>query len=56
MKKKYEIICHNERESFDKIITTYLNRGWELVGSLNMTIAPSGTAYFSQAVIKETEN
>lgn len=55
MKRKYEIICHNERETFDKLITQYLNLGWELVGNLNMTFSPTGTPYFSQAVIKYKE-
>lgn len=56
MQKDYKVIVNSVRETFDKLVTQYLNEGWYLHGSAKLTISPGGTPYFTQAIIKQEIN
>jgi hypothetical protein len=48
----YKLLIHTDRNTFDELVTSYLNAGYELCGSHVLTFTPGGSVYMSQAVIK----
>lgn len=54
MKKvDYKVITHHDRETFDKIVSDFLNEGYQLHGSAQLS-RHSGSSYnyFTQAIVK----
>lgn len=52
-KTDYKALVHTDRELFDKLVTEYLNLGYQLHGSVKLSRnSASSYVYFIQAVVK----
>ncbi|WP_419905174.1 DUF1737 domain-containing protein [Kiloniella sp.] len=50
--KKYELVLEHSREDLNEKITSMLNDGWEVAGSLTISKDDEGFPYLYQPMIK----
>ncbi|WP_421784146.1 DUF1737 domain-containing protein [Kiloniella litopenaei] len=51
--KKYELVLEHSREDLNDKVTSLLNEGWDVCGSLIINRDDEGFPYFYQPMIKQ---
>lgn len=52
MKTEFRVVTHYKQKEFEKIVSDWLNLGWQLQGGVSTTTELSGDIIYSIAMIK----